>query len=367
MTIVGTASAPLDVYPAVPLALYAQMIHWDECAFWGVDRDRGAGYAEYGIWIKPERDMLRRYLGEAQSEIEAVVGYPLATRWIEDEKHPYAFPLLTKYGKVIESGVRSEAIIEEDAAVNHATDPATVTVTTTVTDESEIRVCYPTSLGVEGPVEISPSDIDIAAGTATIYIPRCRLVHPDHVDNPSTGLDYTDLTNFLEEVDVTRVTNDDSDQATLIWPHVCTGSSCSCPTCDDYTQVGCVYVANGEIGQLEILPAEYSGGSWTAKSTQCYGEPEFVTVNYRAGMLTTTRQAIDAVIHLAHAKMSPEPCTNARLQTILTQDQRVPDVVTRERINCPFGMADGAWKAYKFALSMKLWRGRTMGRRGVRV
>jgi hypothetical protein len=343
----------------VPLALYAQIIHWDECSFWGVDRAPGAGYPAYAVWTKPERDSVARYLAEAQVEIEAEVGYPLFARWIADERRPYSFPLLSRWGKVIEAGVRATADIELDAAVDHATDPATVTVTTSV-DEDEIHVYYPASLGVEGPVEITPSDVDISGTTVTIYIPRCRLVHPDYVDNPSTGLSYDDLDNFLDIVDVIRVYNDPSTHGTLVWPHACTGTQCTCPSCDDYTQDACIYVAVGEIGRLHLLPAEYSDGAWTRVTALCCGEPDYAIVNYRAGLEELSRQAVDAVIRLAHSKMPKEPCTDARMQEVWQRDRNVPDTLTRERVNCKFGLSDGAWTAWQFTLSLKLWRGSSL-------
>lgn len=303
--------------------------------------------------------MVTHYLAEAQAEIEAETGYPLLARWIADERQPYGFPLLTRWSKIIEAGVEATAAIAADAAVDHTTDPATVTVVTTVTDQDEIHVFYPASLTDET-VEISPSNIDIDAGTAIIYIPRCRLVAPDYVDNPSTGLDYDDLTNFLSVVDVTRVYNDASTHATLVWPHSCTGTTCTCPTCSQYTQDACIYVADGSIGKLDVLPATYASATWTRCYALCCGVPEYVLLNYRAGLDPVTRQAADAIIHLAHAKMPKEPCTNTRLQTIFDRDQNVPEVVTRERINCKFGLSDGAWTAWQFASAMETWRARTL-------
>lgn len=357
MTIVPSGATPTASESCVPLALYTQVIHWDECSFWGVDRAPGAGHPDYSVWTKQERDSVARYLAEAQTEIEAVVGYPLCARWIAGERRPYSFPLLTRWGKVVEAGVRATDDVKLDAAVSHLADPATVTVTTTVTDEDELHVYYPASLGVEGPVEITPSDVDIAGGTATIRIPRCRLVHPDYVDNPSTGLDYDDLDNFLAVVDVVRVYNDSSAQGTLVWPHACSGTQCTCPSCADYTQDACIYIANAEIGRLHLLPAAYSAGAWTRATAMCCGEPDYAVVNYRAGADGLSRQAADAVIRLAHSKMPKEPCTDRRMQEVWQRDRNVPDTLTRERVNCRFGLSDGAWMAWGFAQAMKLWRG----------
>lgn len=356
---------------AVPLALYARIVGYDENAWWGVKRPIRAGYECFHIITLPERMSMQRYLMEAQEEIEEIIGYPVRSRWIADEKHTYSYPLLTKHGHVIEAGIRATDVIKADVAVTHQADDVMgnpqdsyISFTTSVTSIDEIRVCYPASLGVEDYVEVDPSDIDLntVTGMCTIHIPRCRLVHPSYVDNPNTGLEYTNAAYFLDIVDVIRVHNDPSIHATLIWPHTCSGSTCTCLTCGEYTKTGCIYIAKEEIGSLEILPATYSGGTWTRQSTTCSGVPEIVLINYRAGMVPVTRQAQDAILRLAHSKMPGEPCGCERAKMVWQRDVKTPAIVTRERINCPFGLTDGAWAAWVFAMSpgMRLIRGSAM-------
>jgi hypothetical protein len=117
-------------------------------------------------------------------------------------------------------------------------------------------------------------------------------------------------------------------------------------------------VINGRIGEIDILPAEYSGGTWTTKSWSCYCcWPEKAHISYRAGLITITQQARDAVIRLAHAKMPGYPC-NAEPPTWMWQrDREKPRAMTKERLNCPFGLEDGAWAAYQFARAMKVGGG----------
>ena len=257
-------------------------------------------------------------------------------------------------------------LVELDAAVTHAADdvdgnpsPSTVTVATTVTDVNEIKVYYPASLGVEGPVEIDPSDIDISGGNATISMPRCRLVTPSRANNPREGILYSDVTNFLSVVDVVRVYHDDSEQATLVWPHQsssCSCLSCNCPTCGEYTRTACIYVKVPRIGSLDVLPATYSDGSWTTNTRCLCNTPEHAILNYRAGPEVLSPQARDAVIRLAHAKMPNEPCGCEISTRMWKRDRHTPDVLTRERINCRFGMSDGAWAAWEFSQAMKIKR-----------
>ena len=302
--------------------------------------------------------MIRRQLLEAQEEIEQITRYPLKPCWIQDEKQPYKFPMLTKWVKVIRPGIPAISYIDDDAVVDHSTDPAIVgPIATTVTDPDEVKVYFAASL-TDDMVEITPSNIVLTGGLLTIYIPRCRLVLPDNWNNTRQGLDYDDLTNFCDVVDVIRLYNDDSTNANLIWPHVSSASGiCSCPACSEYDYDGCIVVHDGNIGKIGVLPATYSGSSWNRTLTSCVGTPQYVELNYQAGMDPTTKQAEDAVIRLAHAKMPQEPCACEVVTYHWTRDRNVPNILTRERINCPFGLSDGAWTAWRFANSLKTVRG----------
>ncbi len=196
----------------------------------------------------------------------------------------------------------------------------------------------------------------ISGGLLSIYIPRCRLVDPAVGNNDRTGLDYNDLANFLTTVDVLRLYNDPSTNAELIWPHG--GCTTSCANCSEYTQDGCIYVRDAKLGLLDVLPATYSGGVWSAASSCCRGTPERVRIYYYAGKYPLTRQEEDTVIRLAHSKMPHEPCGCDDVRRLWERDRNTPDVLTRERINCPFGMSTGAWIAWRFTQAMKLVRGK---------
>lgn len=355
MTIVATRADLRADEAVIPLARYAQLIEYDECSFFGV-RNPAIEWqtACRRIWLKRERDMILKYLLEAQDEIENVVGYPLQDRWVVTEQRPYSFPLKARWKEVIEGGVMAETDISSGEAVDHSTDPAVVgPIATTVTDENEIHVYHP---GTD--LEIHPSQITLSAGSLTIEIPRCRLVTEAAADNEEGGMAYDDLTNFESTVDVKRVYNDPSTHATLVWPHACTTTStyCGC-TCGQYTQAACIYVRNGQLGFVDVLPASYSAGSWSTTCATCCGNPHHVLLNYRAGLTALGYQAEDAVLRLAHAKMPAEPCSCDIMRRVWQRDRNVPDVLTRERLNCPFGLSDGAWVAWKFAQALKIHRG----------
>jgi hypothetical protein len=351
----STIPAPLAA-SCISLARYAELIMLDnECAFWGVQEDDVTEYACKTYWTEYERSMIARYLAEAQDEIEQVVGYPLCPTWFTDERHKFTGnPVMADWGYVISGGVMGETDIAISEAISYATEPATVgPIATTLTDTSEIKVFYP---GSER--EITPQSIEISGGFLTIWIPRCRLVDPDHFNYTDTPLDYNTIANFLATVDVKRIYNDESTHAELVYPHRSSNSVCDC-SCDDYTQDACIYVRNGTIGQLDVQAASYSGG-WTVSSASCLcGMPEYVLLNYYAGRILTY-QAEDAIIRLAHSKMPDEPCGCEIAQRLWGRDRNVPEVLTAQRLNCPFGMSDGAWIAWRFANAMKVMKSSTM-------
>jgi hypothetical protein len=344
---------------AVRLARYAQITQ-QECAFWGVnDPSEPIDEACSPILTLPQRENIARYLGEAQDEIEQVCGYPLSRRWFEDEL-PYAPIIHTKQKKLIEIGIEAKEIVSLGAAVSHVTDPAQIgPIATTVLDGDEIHVYHP---GTD--FEIDPSLIDITAGQLTIEIPRCRLVNDVYVDNPEAGLDYADVppsatSPFEATVDIRRVYNDPYTQAVFVWPHRASEAStcgCGCWVCDEYTHDACAYIRNAETGAVDVLYAHLVGSVWTSGCACICTLPELVRVHYRAGLETLTKQAEDAIIHLAHAKMPRPSCGCGVLRDRWDYDRTIPENLTAEQAGCPFGQSIGAWTAWKFSNAMKIYK-----------
>jgi hypothetical protein len=208
-------------------------------------------------------------------------------------------------------------------------------------------------------IEITPSKVTISAGMMTIEIPRCRMVKATHVDNPDVGWPYADVATWGEStVDVKRRYNDQSTQVVLSSNHSCS-VACAASGCTEYTQTACGYIKNPTLGAVEIYPANYVNGSWVKRSTCCstYDEAQ---LNYLAGV-DVNHQIEDTIVRLAHSKMPAEPCGCDPIKSMWSRDRNVPVAVTRERANCPFGLSDGAWTAWMFTKSMKLWRGGIVG------
>lgn len=387
MPLVKAQSALVVEDSAITLARYAALIEFPECGFFGVknDADRAMGEC-LDIWSLLQRNTVAKYLAEAQFEIEQEVGYFLSPRYVVGtladqplhndryvDSQPYhrVGRYLTKWPKVIAAGVRAESDIELDALVDHTTDPAIVgPLATTVTEASEVHVYHPDS-----EVEIDYSAITLAGGFVTLEIPRCRLVSEASADNPPEGLEHTDVGNcglsfappvtgsFECVVDVKRIYTDPSTNAELVWTHPCS-PLCASNGCTDRTQAACEYIRSNERGSLDVRPARFVDDAWIGGSLSCPvgcgNGIDLVRFNYLCGTQSLTPQAEDAILRLAHAKMPDEPCGCDVTQFLWKRDRHIPEVLDRERLNCPFGLSDGAWIAWRFANSMKHYTGSTL-------
>lgn len=355
----GVSTVIPDALPSscVSLARFAEILEVDECAFWGVNYSGSDLEPCDHIWTEKERKRVARYLAEAQREIETITRYPLCPTWFINEQHPYKWPIHTNWGKVIAAGFRNESDIGAGTVVNYATDPATVTHATTVTDDSEVHVYYAGSTR-----EITPESVTISGGNVVIEIPWCRLVKPELFG--STPVDYTVATNFVATVDIVRVYNDTSIEAGLVWPHLSTGSclcGCcdACATCGEYTETACIYVRNPELGTLDILPATYSAGAWTsALCSSCYcQDPTWVRVNYQAGLEEITLDLEEAVIQLAMAKMPYSPCACSGMTDYWKAANE-----TMDRMELAFGLNKaGAYRAWDTVNKQSLKMGFAFG------
>jgi hypothetical protein len=324
----------------IPLARYAQLIGYSECAFFGVAHEDNIRSACREIWTKPQRDEILLYLAEAQDELEGIIQYPLQPTWFADEYHSInlSHRLMTRFGKVISLGIQATSIISSGAVVDLTVTPnPTITIPFSGSYPlTEIHIFYP---GTD--MEITPSNIVIVGANLVVSIPKCRLVDYSLLDNPSSGLLYTDDSNFQDTVDLKRIYTDSSVQGKLWYRDNLCSSFCA----ETYDSV-CGYLKDPEIGAIILDRITCS----------CSKGYEKVSINYVAGLQTLTRQAEMTLIRLAHSKMPTEPCGCDVTQRMWHRDRDIPKILTKERIDCPFGMSDGAWMAWKWACDMELKR-----------
>lgn len=337
-------------YPAITMSEYTRLIGYAECAFWGIRWIGNDPYPCRQIWSLPEREMIQNALLEAQDEIESIIHYPLSPRWFANERHDAHNPIVAQWGHILEAGVMANTMIQAGATVDYASDPAVITVNIGSCAPADVHIFLPhTDIEIEiesiGP---TPSSTPI---TYDIEIPRCRLVDQGYRDNPELGWDYSDVSTWgTPTVDVRCIANDSSTQAVTI-----SKGFCNTQTCADTRGTGCIYIRNNELGFIDVQLASYANGAWSRDYTCC--RAKWVEINYKAGKQMLSRQEKDTIIRLAHSKMADEPCGCDVTQRLWKRDRHIPEILDTARLDCPFGLSDGAWIAWKFATTFALRRG----------
>jgi hypothetical protein len=343
MTVIPSVfNATLDV-SALSLVRYAQIIRYDENAFFGVNAPDNRERACRKIWTKLERDMVARYLGEAQAMIEQVLLYPIGEKWFVDEQHKNVSQFFTRWSRIRALGTKATANIALSVALNHTGDPASIAATaTTVVIESDIHFYQP---GTD--VEVYPDTLTLAGGFVSATFPRARLVKESEQDNPDTGLTYSDVSGagpYIQTIDIKRVYTDSTDVGEFVWP---LGKDCL-PDCSEETEPACGYIRSSESGVVTLLPS-------TSPTCIYYGASE-IRLNYCAGR-EIDATAEDAIIHLAHALMPVLPCDGCDpLMMLWKSDRLIPDQITQERSDSLFGVQEGAWRAWVYAHKNKHFR-----------
>ena len=342
---------------AVPLHLYFRYIGHKECAGMGVyvETSQDDRYCRH-IWTANERQIVADALARAQADFESVIGYFLTRTWVydsladtEDERLVddqviAGNQVRTRYPRLLEMGSYSETEVEAGAEVVHTTDPAIITVTVPDGLNAEQIVVY-----FEGtPRKIYTSKVTISSTTATIEIPRCRLVKPDLSNNPGVGVNYDDLANFVDAVDVYYWAADQSDQAVL------RGRKLN-PTFGEDTGTAWLWVENAHVGVVRPFVGTYSDGNWTRSNISCTSYSR-IGLNYSCGMRILPEPIISGVIRLAHSMMAAQPCGCDDVTRLWERDQFVPVFIPLPRLACPWGTAEGGWQAWNLALRLSSLR-----------
>ena len=218
-----------------------------------------------------------------------------------------------------------------------------------VGNANEVRAWYDNT---ELPIQYS--EIVFGAANIELTIPRWRLVDPEVMlerDNDNRGIMWEDDSNFLTTLTVAREYNDPSEQAEYISQYA--SALCGCgATCDRCCQTACIVPAHPRIGMVNLYPAIYSDGAWA--TTQCLRyHPDTVRASYQSGLASIPYELEDAVIRLAHTLMPDNPCPVGRdpQHRFWMRDRRIPDTLTRERVNCPWGEMNGAWYAWNVVVN----------------
>ncbi len=299
---------------AVTLAHYARAVQYSECAVHGVDNPNDRTRTELGnqcrdLWSIDQRNYILRYMEEAQIELENEARRLFSPTWVTGNLENSGNERLTdiqdcapsyhtRWDRVIKTGRKVVHELAPGAVVDHSQETAVVgpiALPGTFPFNSHfVKVFYP---GTQ--LEIDPSRVYTSGSNLYIEVPRCRMVR--YGSRTASGIDFDDISLFQDTVDV------------VYW--------------DTQDVNSVVDLGNGTVG------------FW-----------------YLAGELVPTQQQIDMIIRLAHAKMPTEPCQCEVAQRLWKADREIPDYIDPRRLQCPFGINNGSWIAWKWVQTMKILR-----------
>lgn len=218
------------------------------------------------------------------------------------------------YGKIIEPGQRAVGTrigqptvggpatseLEYSTADGDAFDETvTVTQTTTLTDECEVKI-YFTGHDGDPEWEIRPARTKvIEAGLLTATFWSWQFIDPDLWEEIPTA-DFAaidlDAAVYVNTVDVYREYNDPTaTSAVFYWEGqpdassicaVCLGTGCA--ACQLTTQNGCAHIRDAERGLLVPVPATYdeTDAQWESASWSVCRDPDQVKLYYYCGDLS---------------------------------------------------------------------------------
>jgi len=348
--------------PYYTLNDFRKRFHLPRCRFNGVEGSGEYSGACNHTWQQWERDSVAEALADAEGMLAGELKYWLGPHYLIDYDHEWRNPIQLKYGYVLGGGVRGRDEVVPSAS-DFTVDPATITVpqASFTGGQSEIVVVEDDSGLV--------IDIDDIAEVGTDYvlsIYQCNLIRWEDLEEQQEAIEWDaafPLATWLKLADITvyREYRDESSQATITYSSGC-NCWCSGTACAGTDYTGCVYVVDWEISAVRVSRADYADGGWTCDSTAICGccSNDKVKVRYQAGT-TDPPNWERAVVQLALSILDWKPCGCTIFDNAYRRAQNVPEILTGERLNCPFGMADGAYYAWAWTRSQQNGRGFMLG------
>lgn len=273
------------------------------------------------------RDEIAQAILEAETAIERALGARLMPSWENDEYHVvekprpelinfsgttqrgYNMGVQSDWGHIISGGIRAVTLLgnpgvswSSSGASGAQDDVGTVTIAGLVAadlpnDVCEVRLFFENHAG-DPEWEIKPlSSVTLAGGVLTITFRRELAVLPamEEAFDP-VGLVWTTDANFAADLDVYRVYNDDTTQATILWEPVggcgCVVGGSSCVQCQWSSQVACLLPRDFRTGIFGFTPASYDATNARFVTTSFSGlkAPDAIRMYYYAGIQDKGRQ-----------------------------------------------------------------------------
>lgn len=313
----------------IPLDRFATILQIDPLHFNGVvSENRPTRNACDDLWFQHDyqwagrvsRESLAEALYQAEQTVAGYLGFMPLPAWIAAEECRIDQPLLpesysllsvnlrgfkksirAKWGMVQSTGRRGSTLISAGAAVVYSSvdgdtykEHAQVVVATTVTDPDEISIFYP-GKSASPAWEIRPTTVVISGGNATITFRReqaaieSELEKQNDMAEGASGITINgdDDTKFLTTVDVYRIYNDPSQQATFLTEDTC--GSCDgdgCAVCGLTADTGCLSIRDQRLSILAYNSAVWNAVTQTFDSAPFNAgrEPDRIKIWYRAGL-----------------------------------------------------------------------------------
>jgi hypothetical protein len=363
----STGTGPVETvlcpnYPETYLSIeeYWQTLQINENAGYGIRNYPTTGVTGLGCgdyWDYKNRYWLLWAIAKSEKRLEADrwLGFPIRRKYEQPRQLDWSWPVtLGKYVRGI--GVEAESDVQLSQAITLSTggvihDPVEFTVTVDFTDEDELVIYFPGTS-----CKIRPSSVSISSTTATVQIPRARLLRPEyHLNyvNDNERPNYTDDSYFLDSVDVKRNYLNTSTGANIVWwrhkGHILCyadvdifacepGSACS-----DVKQLACGYIRNQRLGEVTFEPATYNGG-WSKSNFAVRRDPDGLEVNYMR-FRYDRYEAIDedvtrAVIAVAHNNLPRNYCSCDQQSLYYEDDVRPVEPPVR------LGLGRSTWGLY---------------------
>lgn len=314
-------------------------------------------------WQTPEDFVSRSELGlaiyNAEQDIERVLGYSVAPRFVEGEILSYPRPyqrqyfaihgqdirggnklVKTRLGKIISSGSRAVNLIDDVVSVAYSDvdgdawkETGTITITDSSTDLNEIKV-YFAGKSADPAWEIRPiRSISRSGSTVTIKIDSWLFVnhtlleaHPISNTRPDP-IDISGIGNFVSTVDVYREYVDTvTPSAELMWDPVFAFN-------DVATQNGYTSISDPNAGYAAIFPASYVDGEWRTDCLEVGRDPDRVKIWYYAGALSQEYLAgytndplsdyfATTIMWLATARLTKKVCSCGQAEIVVKELQK---------------------------------------------
>jgi hypothetical protein len=411
------------LYTWLSLDRYARIMGITPAHFWTAESDNvfpaPGGICNHLWWLYDwqandavARDSLTRTIYEAERQIAQLVGFPLAPEWISEEivyydkyHRPDYFGgyydtqgrpkgLKAKWRRIIATGVRTVSLIAT-ATVAGATitfcdldsdgfnETFRITVPTTLTTTSEIKVYYNGYGGARGWEIRNPRKKIISGGNVIIDYYVWQVVKPEIYEqflgtDPLSAVDMDNTGNFVTSVDVYREYTDTTAVSTqLYWEKLTGDTSCclgtlnadDCAICGFTIQDGCLGIRDAMSGYVSPNPATYSAtdGAWYKDSYALCRQPDFAKLWYQAGDLAPeylNNESYDPLSHywaqiiawVTTARLERPPCECSNVATVYEDlstdmaksgDGNARYSISFEQVDNPLGTRKGEIMAYR--------------------